>query len=132
MSGYINESMNRDAEFKATDYPEAMRELAKFRDGAKHLVADRKTEMIISYIKDHCLQTAWALSNSEIARLITSRAFAISHIESLFQFSLGNKSFLKDLEDHITNEIFAVRYKRRQVDEKNNQGHSCIRAVSIL
>lgn len=75
-------------------------------DGLKHRLlkfrsAD-KTRIVISMLKDHCIETTLLDGNKELTRLLTSGSLATSGLESLFESSKGNLNFRNDLETYIT------------------------------
>lgn len=96
-------------EFSASDYPRVVDELAALNKGTVHVPVDHKTDMIISYLKDHCLDTGWIHSNPALATLITSKSFSTLQIESLFESCRKNVAFLADFETYI-NQVFSRAY----------------------
>jgi hypothetical protein len=87
--------------FNRYEYPLVEEELTLIRRGTGHLHAMSKGEIIISYYKDHCLKVQWLKDHPELIRMITSRHFAATNLESLFDSSRGNKGFLDNFQDHI-------------------------------
>ena len=59
-------------------------------------------EIIVSFLKNHCLKTTWIEANPALARMITSGFFKTSHLESLFESCRNNKVFLNDFEEYIS------------------------------
>lgn len=109
MSLYNQYNVSDTDKFNSSDYPEVVGELAALNKNISHLPVDHKTDMIISYLKDHCLDTAWIHSNPALAKLITSNSFATSQIESFFESCRKNVTFLTDFETYIT-QVFSRGY----------------------
>jgi hypothetical protein len=111
MIRYNNYSISEGDTFHSPDYPKAVRELEVMNQGTAHLQANAKGINIVSYLKDHCLNSKWVKDNPTLAGLITSKVFPTAHLESLFDSCRNNKGFLKAYEEYIMNEIFLKKFK---------------------
>lgn len=60
-----------------------------------------KVEMIISFLKDHSLQSNWIEANPELTQLVTSQTLFTGSIESLFDSCRNNPGFRQDLETYL-------------------------------
>jgi hypothetical protein len=92
-------------QFNPANYPVAMSELSALRSGISETAIYFKVEIVISYLKNHSLQTAWVDANPVLTRMITSGFFKTSNLESLFVTGRNNKIFLKDFEEYIGNRL---------------------------
>jgi hypothetical protein len=95
--------------FNPENYPMAVHELSALSQGISEISIYYKVEIIVSYIKDHCLKNDWIDANPALTRLITSGFFKTSHLESLFESCRSNKVFLKDFEDYISTQLLMRR-----------------------
>jgi hypothetical protein len=109
MSLYNPYNVSDSDKFNADDYPKVVGELAALNRGTMNMPAEHKADMIISYLKDHCLDTSWIHFNPALAALITSKSFSTLQIESLFESCRKNVAFLADFETYI-NQVFSKAY----------------------
>jgi hypothetical protein len=100
-----NNTIKSNEKFTPVNYPRAMSELAALLSGISETSVYFKVEIIVSYLKDHSLQTAWIDANPALARMVTSGFFKTSYLESLFASGRDNKIFLKDLEGYISKQL---------------------------
>jgi hypothetical protein len=93
-------------DIKATDtfapglYPEVIAELSVIRSRMAEMKSAVKSEMVISFYKDHCLQNTWIAENKAITKLLISNK--APDLESLFTNARGKTQFLSGLEAFIT------------------------------
>lgn len=59
------------------------------------------TDMIISFVKDHSINSQMVKNSPELADRISSRALPLEVMEVLFDASRENLLFRKQLEDYI-------------------------------
>jgi hypothetical protein len=93
--------------FESAHYPLVARELSLLKEGTAHLPSHYKSEIILSYLKDHCIMNDWIIANPGLVALITSNHFQRSHIESLFESARNHNTFLHDFEVYVTDKITA-------------------------
>jgi hypothetical protein len=60
-----------------------------------------KTEMILSFVKDHSINSQQVKDHPELANLISSQSLPLQIMENLFEASRKNPLFEKELEDYI-------------------------------
>jgi hypothetical protein len=98
----FNTFIIRDNEkFTPKNYPDVVHELMGIKEGIAHLAIYFKAEIIVSYLRDHSLQTAWIAGNPALAKLVVSGDLQTSNLEGLFESCRNNKPFLKGLEDYL-------------------------------
>lgn len=106
MSNTISNITIKDNEhFIPANYPNAMSELSALRSGISDTLVYFKVEIIVSFLKNHSLQTVWIDANPALTRMITSGFFKTSQLESLFESGRNNDIFLRDLEEHIGKQL---------------------------
>jgi hypothetical protein len=111
MSVYNNYHIKEGDRFAAEDFPLVVSELRILSQGISHIPATGKGEMIVSFVKDHALNSEWVKENPTLSGLITSRVFPTSNIESLFDSCRGNITFKEQLQDYIMNHVFLMKFK---------------------
>lgn len=87
--------------FQPQFFPEVETELRKMSGQLKQIPGEQKAEIVISFLKDHCIKTDCFKGNSDVIKLVTSRALEAAHIEALFKSCNGNHAFTADLEKCI-------------------------------
>lgn len=98
----VTENHKFDLQF----YPEVQRELAIISNHLKQMTGDHKAEIVISFLKDHCIRTEWFKENDDVIKLITSRLLRTEHIEALFKGCKTNHIFINDFERCISTSLF--------------------------
>lgn len=93
---------NSEEIFSAERSPEMREELSGLTQKIINMPVYFKAEIIISYLKDHCIKSEWIIANPELVKLLLSGSFITRHIESLFDFCrlkpgyrLGYESYIK-------------------------------------
>jgi len=100
-----NINIRNNEKFNPANYPKAMSELFALRSGISEASVYFKVEIVVSYLKNHSLQTDWVDANPALTRMVTSGFFKTSNLESLFELASNNKYFLKDLEEYISTQL---------------------------
>jgi hypothetical protein len=60
------------------------------------------TAMIVSFVKDHCMDSQQVKDYPQLAGQISSKALPLSILEHLFESSRQNPVYRKDLEAYVT------------------------------
>lgn len=97
--------------FNAALYPHIVDEVANLKKRALEMNTALKEHVVISFLKNHSITSTWLESDREICKLMTSGALKISHLESLFNSSQQNQTFLEGLETYIKAQLRANQYK---------------------
>lgn len=63
--------------------------------------AGPKTEMLLSFVKDHSLPSQHVADYPRLASLISTRSLPLAVVEDLFESSRSNLLFKKELEAHV-------------------------------
>lgn len=91
--------------FHPENFPRMESEMATLIKGVAHFPFMHKADIIISYLKDHCLNTQWISINPRLSAVIASNFFSTAHIEYLFDSARKHDSFLLDFEEYIKNNV---------------------------
>ncbi|MGC1241340.1 MAG: hypothetical protein WA874_07120 [Chryseosolibacter sp.] len=102
---YINYIINDSDTFDQNHYDDVVVELTSLNKNIAHIESNAKSEIVISFLKDHCIQTDLLTGNKKLAETITSGFLKMHHTESLFQSCQGNKIFLKDFEAYVRMQV---------------------------
>jgi len=93
----VSESDN----FKADNFPKVIEEI----DAVCKLLSTTFTgfniDMLISFLKDHCMDASWVKNHPKPAEMISAMASGLGNTEGLFKSSFGNRNFSTGLEDYI-------------------------------
>jgi hypothetical protein len=110
MSNNTNSTIIRDYEqFSPANHPMAIHELSALIQGLSQIAIYFKVEIIVSFLKNHCLKNDWIDANPALTRMITSGFFKTSHLEALFTSYRNNNIFIKDLESYIGKQLLMGR-----------------------
>ena len=60
-----------------------------------------KAEMVLSFVKDHCINSVLVANHPALAALISTKALPLQPMEALFEAGRCNPLFNKQLEEHI-------------------------------
>jgi len=66
-----------------------------------------RTEMLVSFLKDQYIPSAWGTMNPGLAEMISSKVLPLADFEALFESASGNTAYIRELEIYIK-EQFAV------------------------
>jgi len=67
----------------------------------EHLPFSFRSEIIVSFLKDHSLQEDWAKANPGLTALVTSGSLFTGNIEALFESCRNNPGYRQDLETYL-------------------------------
>lgn len=87
--------------FDPFHYPLVVKELTKLSLEMMHLPMPYRSEIVISFLKDHTVQANWAQLNTELVDFMKSQIFPVIQLEYLFESCRNNMSFLSDFEAYI-------------------------------
>ena len=88
--------------FNIQDYPDVESEVAVFSKRLDNVQAHHKTEIVISFLKDHCITTEWLPQNEVLVKMMTSGALSTRQTETLFNACKHNRGFLAGFEKYIS------------------------------
>jgi hypothetical protein len=70
--------------------------------------AGPKAEMLLSFAKNHSLDSQHVADHLKLASLISTKTLPLGVIEDLFESSKGNAPFTRDLEAHVRSYLAAA------------------------
>ena len=91
--------------FNSINFPDVVKELAAIQISLEGYDSHHKSEIVISFLKDHSIQMRLIPGNKKMIKAINSTFRSTSHIESLFDSCRENKSFLNGFERYIQGEL---------------------------
>jgi len=62
---------------------------------------DCKTDMLLSFVKNHCIDSKQVMDHPQLAHLISTGSLPLHMIEALFVAGKYSPPFKKELEEHI-------------------------------
>lgn len=102
---YSSYNLTDPQHFNAADYPFVLGELKLLSQALLNISGTHKADIFISFLKDHCIKSAWVADNPSVVRLALSGGLSTSHIERLFTSSRQNTGFLQEFEDYFKNTL---------------------------
>lgn len=93
--------VNDTEQFEAANYPALEPSLRKMVTQLSSEPYGPKAEMILSFVKDHCMRSEQVAEHPALANLISSKTLSLQVVEDLFEASKKNPAFRKDLENYI-------------------------------
>jgi hypothetical protein len=91
--------------FESTNYSPIDDEIRIINEKTHAFPVYFKTEIIISFLKDHSIQDNWIKANRELADIVTSGTLFTGNIESLFDSCRNHLGFRQGLEAYLTEKI---------------------------
>ncbi|MFI5185439.1 MAG: hypothetical protein ACHQF0_01805 [Chitinophagales bacterium] len=97
----IKDSDQFDPEF----FPFVIEDMKLIREQTDHVLPTFKTEIILSFLKNHSLDKEWLMTNPELTKLINSGSLPTANIESLFDSCLNRPVFRQQMEAFLSKEF---------------------------
>lgn len=88
--------------FDPADYQFVNEEVQRINEQTVELPTFFKSEIIISFLKNHYLHNDWMQANPELTKLVISGSLLTGTTESLFESSHNNPVFRQHLEIYLT------------------------------
>ena len=76
-------------------------EIASINEQTEHISEIFKSDIIVSFAKDHSLQNDWIIANPVLTTLVTSGSLLTGSIEALFDSCRNNSTYRHDLEKFL-------------------------------
>lgn len=61
----------------------------------------RNSAMLVSFVKDHHMESDWVVANPSQAEMISSKSLPVANLEALFASCVKNPAFRTQLEEYI-------------------------------
>jgi histidyl-tRNA synthetase len=101
MTALHNSSVEIVDQFNSNDFPLVVNQLVILRTALASLPSANKVDIVISYLKNHCIKNEWIESNQPVCEKMVAGLVAVSHIENFFDGCKNNKSLLADFEGFV-------------------------------
>lgn len=96
-----------DDQFVPIEFPQIEEDVDLIVASMANWPTPQKTEMLLSFVKDHSMRSEWVSTNPELADMICTKTLPIKNLEALFASSTKNLLFRKQLEDYVTEKFGA-------------------------
>ena len=87
--------------FDASEFLSIDEEIQTINKMTKSVSPILKSEILISFLKDHCISKDWISSNQQLAEMASSGVLFTGDIESLFDSAKSNPGFVTELESYL-------------------------------
>lgn len=87
--------------FDAATFPQLEASLEKIVTALNREPAGPKADMLLSFVKDHSIESHHVTDHSSLASAISTKAIPLGVMEDLFESSKNNPQFKKELEAYI-------------------------------
>lgn len=101
--------LNDTESFVASRFPELEVSLRQIMEQLASVPAGPKSEMILSFVKDHSIRSQQVNDHPQLANLISSKTLPLQVMETLFESSRQNNLFRMQLEDYIKTYFISQR-----------------------
>jgi len=97
----FNDHIGDMEKFNPDNYPTMAAELTVIIKDINYLPIYFKKDIVLSYVRDHCIRSEWSVANPDLSAVMTSGKLSTSNIEKLFDACRWNKTFRQDLERYV-------------------------------
>src|SRR5688572_8856304 len=87
--------------FNPGSHPQVVDELMALKNETSSFPDTYKSEIIISFLKDHSLKNLWIDANPSLVKLVTSRRIATNAIESYLESARKDLQLLAHFEAYV-------------------------------
>ncbi len=101
MSMYQKFLIKETDHFDPSNFPQLEACLEKIVVQLNREPAGPKAEMLLSYVKNHSINSQQVVDHPAVATLISTKSLPLGVMEDLFESSRSNPSFQKDVESHV-------------------------------
>jgi hypothetical protein len=98
---YHKYTINHTDRFDRQFYPLVVQEVDILQATIAKVVNRNRNDIVISFLKDHAIRTAFLQGNNEIVDMMISGSLSTLHIESLFDACRNNETFRDEFERFI-------------------------------
>jgi hypothetical protein len=95
--------------FDPSHFPQLQVSLEKIVEQLNREPAGPKAEMLLSFVKDHSINSQFVLNHPKLATMISTKELPTGVMEELFESSRNNPSFKQDLEAYIRSGLTTAR-----------------------
>jgi hypothetical protein len=105
MRQYIKFLVHAEDEFDSSNFPQIRQDLDQINETSIDVPQLLKSEILISFTKNHSLKNEWISNNPKFAQLLTTGELPVANIASLFEASSKNSLFQKQFELYLQQRI---------------------------
>jgi hypothetical protein len=107
MRQYNRFLVGKTDQFDPGNYLTVDDEIIGINEGTVHLSSSFKGDIIVSFLKDHLLQTEWIKDNPELTDLVSSGSLFTGTIAALFESCRDSPAFRQQLEVYLLKKFSA-------------------------
>lgn len=96
-------------QFLPYDFPQIDEDLDILAASMAKLPSEQNTEMLLSFVKEHSMQSEWVSANPVLAEMICTKSLPVKNLEALFASCRRNLLFRIQLEEYIMQKFKAAR-----------------------
>jgi hypothetical protein len=97
----ITYHVNTGETFEKSNFPEVRQEIEQMADFLLLIPGNHKSDIIISYCKDHCIRAEYIVTNKRVVDKILSGSLNYEYTEALFVSCREQSAFLNGFEAFI-------------------------------
>lgn len=101
MSMYHKFLIKETDRFDPANFPELKTCLEQIVLQLNREPAGPKAEMLLSFVKDHCINSQFVLNHPKPAALISTKSLPLGVVEDMFEASKGNPSFRNNMKTYV-------------------------------
>lgn len=109
MATFQKFSIGQTDRFDPANFPQLQTSLQKIVEQLNREPAGPKAEMLLSFVKDHCIRSQYVTDHPGAASLISTKSLPLGVLEDLFESCRNNPSFKRELEDYILSQMAAAK-----------------------
>lgn len=87
--------------FDPAHFPAITEDLDVIIGSMSQLPALSASTCLLSFARDHCMESGWVNANPGLAEMISSKSLPVSNLEALFASSGKNPAFRRQLEEYV-------------------------------
>ena len=106
---YLKFQIGEADRFDAAHFPKLQTSLKNIVELLNNEMGGPLADMLLSFVKDHSMNSQFALNYPRLAMLISTKEWPIQVMEALFEDSRKNLSFRQDLEAYIRSGLSSTK-----------------------
>ncbi len=99
---FANYTIGENDSFDIQRFPDLEQEIATMSQTVSKFRSLRKPDVVISYLKDHCVSVSWMTDNEELIKMLRSGRVIAKETEAFFTACRSNRQFLTDFERYMS------------------------------
>jgi hypothetical protein len=99
---YFRYLVKDNDQFDPLNFPQIEEDLDTIIVSMSQMPTSLNSEILLSFTKDHSMQSSWVSANPALAEMISSKSLPVANLEALFASCTRNLSFRRQLEEYVT------------------------------